>query len=57
MKIGDKVRIINPSSHFYGVLGEIITKGNGNNWQVEVFSGVGIYYFESELKTEEIDNA
>lgn len=53
MKIGDKVRIMNTSSRFYGVLGEIISKGNGTYWQVEIWKGVGIYYLESELKIED----
>jgi len=50
MKIGDKVKIIKATSNWFGIIGEIITQGNGTNWQVDVGWGIGIYYSEKDLK-------
>lgn len=47
--IGDEVKIISISSNFYNQIGKIITKEIGKYWQVEIISGVGIYFGENEL--------
>jgi hypothetical protein len=50
IKLDDKVKIIKSDSAFYGCIGEVITQGNGSNWQVLLDNGIGIYYRENELE-------
>jgi len=50
IKIGDKVKIINIKSCFFGQIGEILLQGNGEMWEVMLKYGVGIYFTEKDLE-------
>ena len=50
MRVGDIVKIIKKDSAFENYIGAIISQGNGENWQVEVIQGVGVYFSIKELE-------
>lgn len=50
-RVGDKVRIKEKGSNFYGFVGKIISQDD-SMWQVEVYPGVGIYKCEYCLEKE-----
>lgn len=52
LEVGNKVKIINPKSCFCGQIGEIISQGNGNMWEVMLKYGVGIYFNEDDLENK-----
>jgi hypothetical protein len=42
--INHAVIITDKNSNFCGRIGKIISKGNGNLWQIEIIKGCGIYF-------------
>ena len=44
------VRIKDKRSAFYNTKGRVLSKGNGDMWQVEVINGMGVYFDETQLE-------
>jgi len=50
IKQGDYVKIIKVTSHFYNCIGEAFKKGNGDNWEIVLDYGIGVYFSEKDLQ-------
>lgn len=47
---GVTVQVINPQNVWFNKFGVVWNRGNGNNWQVELIRGCGIYVDQKDLK-------